>query len=209
MHFLKKLLATAAVLGVFMTPSAALFIKEPVQTANASAMVKVTVEAGEGSGFYVGNGLVVTAAHVIDGAQTIRIKSQDGTVCEAAAVNVDKEHDVGVARITGDCKLPSTATISCRIPTIGEALEAVGNPLEMEGVRVWGRVAATPRAIGPWGVGVLVDMTSAPGLSGAPVYDRNGEVVGIVVGAKNSAYGIIALTVMVPGSVLCGAVATA
>lgn len=115
------------------------------------AVVEVIDGKGHGSGVHIGNGYVVTAAHVVGDNKSMTLKSPDGGTQEAEVLWRNKTYDVALMRAADPDKL-GTAHLACRTPKAGELISAKGNPLNIEFVTVWGRVAGDARA----GVGYAV-----------------------------------------------------
>ena len=141
------------------------------------------------SGVYIGNGVVITAKHctspegnklksasvIFDNGGTPEgAPSFDATVLWAA----DKS-DIAAFKITVNVDVKS-AELACRDPKIGEPIEVVGNPLDVDFVHTWGRIAGVTRTF-PNGEEfvVPVDVAIASGNSGGPIYDALGKILGI------------------------------
>ena len=171
--------------------------------------VKILPEKGHGSGFYIGNNLIITAAHVVAEAKDgkVTVKTEGGNILKGEVLWSSKARDVSLIRVSGTFGL-TPAVLSCSTPKIGDAIHARGNPLSFEFLSMWGRVAGTKREMGPWLVGVPTDMTILPGMSGGPVFGADGRVVGIAVGVIMAPAGfgsmsITGATLIVPGSTIC------
>ena len=171
--------------------------------------VKIMVGEGHGSGVYIGgNGLILTAAHVVvnspDGK--IRVKTEGGNILSGQILWMSKERDVALVQVNGTFGLKAAA-LSCDTPQIGDAIQARGNPLSVEFFSAWGHIAGTMRQMGPWLEGVPTDLTILPGMSGGPIFHTDGRVIGIAVGAMlapaGMAMSITGATLIVPGSTIC------
>ena len=129
-----------------------------------------------GSGFFVGNGkTIATNFHVIRSAAEIRIKLETGQVMNVTNLaGLDTEHDLALLRVESEgTPLP----MSSRLPDIGEAIIALGNPRGLEGTLSAGIVSGIREEKGS----NYYQITAAisPGSSGGPVLDARGEVLGI------------------------------
>jgi S1-C subfamily serine protease len=171
--------------------------------------VKILVGKGHGSGVYIGSNLILTAAHVVAGADDgkITVKTESGNILDGEVLWSSKARDVSLIRVSGVFGL-SPAVLSCTTPKIGDAIHARGNPLSVEFFSSWGRVAGDKREMGPWLVGVPTDMTILPGMSGGPVFGSDGRVVGLAVGVLMAPAGFSGMsftgaTLIVPGSTIC------
>ncbi len=146
--------------------------------------------SGSGAGVIVNaDGTVLTALHVVDGAQTIKVTFADGTSADAT---IDKrQRDNDIATLT-PADLPDTivpAVLGGGLP-VGAPVFAVGHPLGLVDSLSAGVVSALDRTVGVEGGRVLkhliqIDAAVNPGNSGGPLLNRAGQVVGIVTGLAN------------------------
>jgi S1-C subfamily serine protease len=172
----------------------------------ASDVVKVMLEGGHGSGVHIGDGYILTAAHVVGANKEVTLKSSMGDVQKGAVLWANTDYDVALVRAERPARLGS-ATLSCRTAAVGEVVEARGNPLMVEFVSAYGHVAGEPRAVGAWKYVLVTDSTTVPGMSGGPVYDKAGDVVGITVGVMAVPMGfgasLTGFGTVVPSSTVC------
>ncbi len=137
-------------------------------------------EEPEGSGVVIGEGRhVVTAMHVIEGAEAIRVRSRDGEVMEARLYASDPYTDLAVLEIEG----AMTPAVMGGDPALGDRVCAVGNAFGLDLSVSCGVVSGVHRA----GVGfnriedfVQTDAAVNPGASGGALVDESGRVVGIL-----------------------------
>ncbi|MGE0029480.1 MAG: S1C family serine protease [Thermoleophilia bacterium] len=139
-----------------------------------------------GSGFVVdGQGTIVTAAHVVDGASKITIRLSDGTNRVATLQGKDDATDIAVLRID-----PSGLTLhplqlgSSAALKVGDELAAIGSPFGYASSLSTGIVSGLDRTIeAPNGFtvahAVQTDAALNPGNSGGPILDAQGRVVGV------------------------------
>jgi len=147
---------------------------------------------------HAGEKLVLTNAHVVDGADTIEITDILGNTWEASVIGRDDLLDVAVLRIEGDASTLSVATLGDSDEVeIGDWAIAIGNPLGLSYTVTMGIVSATHRDITkPSGVGTYnnllqTDAAINPGNSGGPLVNARGEVIGInTVIARGSSIGV-------------------
>ncbi len=138
------------------------------------AVVVIQRPLGLGTGFSIGNGLIVTAAHVVDGAKTVSIKDVDGNIRMAHVDIVDNATDLAI--LSTQHRIPA-AELDCRTARVGEAITAIGTPLGLEFITAQGRIAGAARKVG--GTNALVtDIVTIMGMSGGPLF-ANGRVVGV------------------------------
>ena len=139
-----------------------------------------------GTGFVVdGQGHIVTAAHVVDGATSITVKFQDGTSRQAKVLGQDDATDVAVIAVdpAGLTLHPLTLGSSASVG-VGAPVAAIGDPFGYERSLSTGIVSGVDRTVeAPNGFTVAhaiqTDAAMNPGNSGGPVLDANGKVVGI------------------------------
>ncbi|HET8771953.1 MAG TPA: trypsin-like peptidase domain-containing protein [Gemmatimonadaceae bacterium] len=168
------------------------------------------IAAGIGSGFIVReDGIIVTNAHVIAGANTVSVALRDGTTYPAEVVGQDELNDLAVLRI--DAKgLPTAPLGTSSGLMIGEWVIAIGNPYgfllgNTEPSVTAGVVSGvgrnlTGRGDGP---GVYVDMIQTdasinPGNSGGPLVNARGEVIGVNSSIYSPSGGSIGLGFAIP-----------
>ena len=167
--------------------------------------LKVIVLDGHGSGVHVGNGFAFTAAHVVGDQTTTKVKTSDGAIDDATVLWVNKERDVALIKLAHI--RPAAANLSCRTPTPGEAVEARGNPNDLEFVSTYGRVGGKPLGYAHWLNVVPLSMSVVVGQSGGPLFDANGSVVGLNVASMVAQVQIfpsfVGIGYAVPGTTLC------
>ncbi len=148
------------------------------------------VEAGLGSGVIINaTGAVLTALHVVDGAEQIQVEFADGTKAAARIAASQPDNDIAVLAVD---QLPQIVVpaVLAGPPPIGDAVFAVGNPLGLRDSLSAGVVSATGRGIATQrgaGLDGLIQFDAAvnPGNSGGPLLNRAGQVVGIVTALAN------------------------
>ncbi len=142
------------------------------------------VVSGAGSGvIYTADGYIITNNHVIEGAQNITVKLNDGTEYTATLVGSDPQTDVAVIKIDGTGLVPAVLGDSDHVQ-VGEEVIAVGNPLGTLGGTVTnGIISGMNRSINIGGREMTLMQTNAavsPGNSGGGLFNVNGELIGIV-----------------------------
>ncbi|MBW3099277.1 S1C family serine protease [Pseudohoeflea coraliihabitans] len=168
--------------------------------------VKVLAGNGHGSGFYIGSQLVVTAAHVVDDKKTVDLKLVDGEIIEAEVLWANERRDIAMLKIDPTTALVP-AVVSCHEPLIGDPFYAEGNPANMDFVTVWGNVGGLVQEVDPWLRAFITNNAVVPGQSGGPVFNAQGEVIGITVGVMVLPMGfsasLVGIGYAVPTSELC------
>lgn len=156
---------------------------------------------GAGSGVIISaDGYIVTNNHVIDGTEKITVRLKNGTEYEATLIGRDSKTDIAVLKINEKDLKPVVFGDSDEL-VVGELAVAIGNPLGMLGGTVTdGIISALSRNIDIDGQMMnLLQMSAAvnPGNSGGGLFNRYGELVGIV-NAKASGYDIEGLGFAIP-----------
>lgn len=170
------------------------------------AVVKVILPSGMGSGVHIGGGFIVTAEHVVKSSKVASLKTRGGRAASAEVLWASADYDIALLKT--DAIIPS-ASLDCVAATVGDSIMAVGNPLGMEFISSYGRVAGDPREFLPnWKAAFVTDMTVIMGNSGGPVFSSDGKIVGIVVGAPmapidGGGKSYIGFSLAVPSSAVC------
>ncbi len=136
---------------------------------------------GMGSGFIVdADGTVLTNAHVVEGADEVRVRLIDRREFKGKVVGADKATDIAVVKIEAKglpvVKLGDPAQIK-----VGEWVLAIGSPFGFENTVTAGIVSATSRSLpdGTYVPFIQTDAAVNPGNSGGPLFNLKGEVIGI------------------------------
>lgn len=152
----------------------------PKSPAPLLSTVTVSLETGKGSGVHIGNGLILSAAHVASEGDTVTIVTSDGKKRDATVVWASLASDIALLSTNGDNL--SASPLSCAPVQVGSAVTAHGSPMWVGQLTTHGTIVGTPRAAERWASVVPMDITVLPGMSGGPVVNSSGEVVGITVG---------------------------
>ncbi|QXL83405.1 DegQ family serine endoprotease [Comamonas sp. NLF-1-9] len=136
---------------------------------------------GEGSGFIVdADGLVLTNAHVVKGADRVTVKLTDRREFQAKVLGSDPKTDIAVLKI--DAKdLPTVKLGNSADLKVGEWVLAIGSPFGFENTVTAGVVSAKGRSLpdDSYVPFIQTDAAVNPGNSGGPLFNTRGEVVGI------------------------------
>jgi serine protease Do len=147
-----------------------------------------------GSGFIVAaDGKVVTNAHVVDGADEVKVKLSDDREFNARVIGRDKRLDLAVLQLSGSPHdLPVVALGPSDSLRVGEYVVAIGNPFGLGDTVTMGIVSAKSRAIGagPYDDFIQTDASINPGNSGGPLFNLHGQVVGINTAINPNGRGI-------------------
>ena len=139
--------------------------------------------AASGSGFIItDDGYIVTNHHVIEDASSITVSLYDGTTYDATLVGSDASNDVAVLKVDATGLQPVAIGDSDEVE-VGDQVAAIGNPLgQLTFSLTVGYVSALDRAIDTDGTPINMLQTDAAinsGNSGGPLFDMNGNVIGI------------------------------
>ncbi len=136
---------------------------------------------GEGSGFIVDpNGIVLTNAHVVNDAKEVTVKLTDRREFTARVLGKDTASDIAVLKIDAH-NLPTVRLGRTSDIKVGQWVVAIGSPFGFENTVTAGIVSAKGRTLpgGGYVPFLQTDVAVNPGNSGGPLFDLNGEVVGI------------------------------
>ena len=199
--------ATPAVIVVTATPAAAPASAEPRVRADlpqeqmiidiyrrvSPAVVYIEVpdvqdpeEGGSGSGIvYDQEGHVVTNAHVVRNADTIRVYFSDDTIAEAEVLGIDQDADLAVLQVEvpEDVLVPVEMGRSAGLE-VGQLAIAIGNPFGYERTLTVGYISALGRVLrqeSGFSIAEVIQTDAAinPGNSGGPLLDSTGRVIGV------------------------------
>ncbi len=135
-----------------------------------------------GSGFIIDEeGIVVTNNHVITGAEDIFIRVNGGEDFKAKVLGADPGMDLAVLKIESDKKFVPVKFANSDNARIGDWVIAIGNPFGLGGTVTAGIISARNRSIGlsRYEDFIQTDASINQGNSGGPLFDMNGDVVGI------------------------------
>jgi serine protease Do len=137
-------------------------------------------------------GYIITNNHVIEKAQTIKVKLIDGKEYDAKVIGRDPKTDLALIKIDAKNDLPVAVFGDSNNLEIGDWVVAIGNPFGLETTVTAGIVSAKGRVIGagPYDDFIQTDASINPGNSGGPLFNLEGEVVGINTAIVSGGQGI-------------------
>jgi serine protease Do len=156
-----------------------------------------------GSGFIIDpSGIVVTNNHVIEGAEEINVVLQDNTTLRAELLGADPRTDLAVLRVRHDKPLPAVQFGDSDTAQVGDWVVAIGNPFGLGGSVTAGIVSARGRDIrqGLYDDFIQTDAAINRGNSGGPLFNLNGEVVGINTAIYSPSGGSIGIGFSIPSN---------
>jgi serine protease Do len=139
------------------------------------------IQRAQGSGFLISSdGLVLTNAHVVDGAKEVTVKLSDHREYKAKVLGADKTSDIAVLKIDAH-NLPAVTLGDSDKLGVGDYVLAIGEPFGLEETATAGIVSAKGRSLPGDGYVPFIQTDAAvnPGNSGGPLFDSGGAVVGI------------------------------
>ena len=155
-------------------------------------VVAIITDQGEGSGFvFDDEGHVVTNQHVVDGTSTVEINFSSGFKAHGTVIGFDNDADVAVIKVDAPAaEIHPLAIGDSSALNVGQSVVAIGNPFGLSGTMTLGIISGLGRAqaahADPSGGGffstadiIQTDAAINPGNSGGPLFNMNGEVVGI------------------------------
>ncbi len=162
-----------------------------------------------GSGFIIDpSGIIVTNNHVIEGADEITANFTDGTKLTATLIGFDDKTDLALLKVNADKPLPSVKFGDSAALRVGDWVMAIGNPFGLGGTVTLGIVSARNRDInaGPYDDFIQTDAAINRGNSGGPLFNLDGEVIGINTAIISPTGGSIGIGFAVPSEIAVGVI---
>ncbi|MBP2292113.1 serine protease Do [Azospirillum rugosum] len=157
-----------------------------------------------GSGFIIDakNGLVVTNNHVIQDADEITVILQDDTNIKAELIGKDTKTDVALLKIKTNHPLTAVTFGDSDAMRVGDWVLAIGNPFGLGGSVTAGIISARQRDInaGPYDDFLQTDASINRGNSGGPMFNLNGEVIGINTAIYSPSGGSVGIGFAIPAN---------
>ncbi|MBN2886405.1 MAG: DegQ family serine endoprotease [Chromatiaceae bacterium] len=153
-----------------------------------------------GSGFIISpDGDVLTNAHVVEGADEIIVRTSDRREFVAKLVGTDKRSDIALLKVEAE-GLPAVRIGSSKELRVGEWVLAIGSPFGFESSATAGIVSAKGRSLPsenyvPF---IQTDVAINPGNSGGPLFNLDGEVVGVNSQIYSRTGGFMGLSFAIP-----------
>lgn len=156
-----------------------------------------------GSGFIIDpSGYVVTNNHVIQDAEEISVILYDDTALSAKVVGRDAKTDLALLKVETDRKLPYVEFGDSEKARVGDWVMAIGNPFGLGGSVTAGIISAKTRDInaGPYDSFIQTDAAINRGNSGGPLFNMDGEVIGINTAIFSPSGGSVGIGFAVPAN---------
>ncbi|ASM74838.1 MULTISPECIES: Do family serine endopeptidase [Roseobacteraceae] len=165
---------------------------------------------GLGSGFIISeDGKIVTNNHVVEGAETVKVKLADGRSFDATVIGSDPMTDVAVLQLDTDEKMAFVNFGDSDAMRAGDEVVAVGNPFGLGGTVTTGIVSALSRNInsGPYDNYIQTDAAINRGNSGGPLFNNEGKVIGMNTAIFSPDGGSVGIGFAVPSDLVQSIVA--
>ncbi|MEE4011953.1 DegQ family serine endoprotease [Roseibium sp. FZY0029] len=157
-----------------------------------------------GSGFVIDGeaGIIITNNHVIEGADEITANFNDGTKLKATLLGTDEKTDLAVLQVEPTTPLKAVKFGDSDAIRVGDWVMAIGNPFGLGGTVTVGIVSARNRDInsGPYDNFIQTDASINRGNSGGPLFDMEGNVIGINTAIISPSGGSIGIGFAIPAN---------
>ena len=157
-----------------------------------------------GSGFVIqSDGYILTNNHVVDGAEKIMVRLSNREEYEAELVGTDPRSDLALLKVTAEKKLPALTVGDSDKLEVGEWVLAIGSPFGFDYSVTAGIVSAKGRSLSNPQTGnyvpfIQTDVAINPGNSGGPLFNLDGEVVGINSQIYSNSGGFMGVSFAIP-----------
>lgn len=178
--------------------------RRPMPGQNGAKPREYSRPSALGSGFVVDaeNGYIVTNNHVIEDADEIKIILQDDTTLDAELVGMDDKTDIAVLKVKTDVPLVAAQWGDSDEMRVGDWVMAIGNPFGLGGTVTAGIISARQRDIhaGPYDDFIQTDASINRGNSGGPMFNMNGDVIGINTAIYSPSGGSVGIGFAIPSA---------
>ncbi len=167
-------------------------------------------QEAKGSGFLVdANGTIVTNNHVVKNAREVMVTLSDGQHLKAKVIGTDPRTDLAVLRVNAGKPLPYLQLGQSNNVVPGQWVVAMGNPYGLGGTVTAGIVSARGRDIGagPYDDFIQIDAPINPGNSGGPLFNQQGQVIGVDTAIISPSGGSVGIGFAIPSDMVKNVVA--
>lgn len=181
-------------------------IKEVIQSAldaSCTIMLRSEGKTWTGSGFHIGNGAIVTAAHVapiemMQQPHEIYVTFDGTTMMSGKLIASENEFDAAILFVQQATNIPSVVLADSGTVEVGDIIAVIGSPEGWHDTATVGRVSNVNQHLGAfaptpaWNDIIFIDADILPGVSGGMVIGTDGKVIGLVMGVTGqlAEYGI-------------------
>lgn len=170
---------------------------EQIASRSIPSIVWIRTPGGRGSGFLLdSSGLIVTNQHVVGSTFAVKVDLYDGSTRTGRVMKRDATSDLALLKLEGETTdIPGLPICQTNAIKVGESVVAIGNPLALSNTVTQGVVSGV-RTVATRNL-IQTDAAVNPGNSGGPLFNRQGEVIGIVT-EKMSSRGVEGLGFALP-----------
>jgi serine protease Do len=176
-----------------------------ISDAAGSVIPPPKAEEALGSGFIIDPaGYIVTNNHVIDGATSVTVTLDDGTILPATIIGQDKRGDLAVLKVDAGHPLPAVQFGDSSKLKVGDWVLAIGNPYGLDESTSAGIVSALHRDIGEdkYDDFIQTDATINRGNSGGPLFNLAGQVIGVNSAIYSPSGGSVGIGFAIPSAMV-------
>lgn len=196
-EIIRRYLACIWVAGVL---AGAVYVSPKKSHLADSTLLLLVGDNRRGSGVHIGDDFILTAAHVVENEKTVVFKTDNSPDQYTADVLwVNKAYDIALLRSRAT-NIAQTMPLQCRKPIIGEHIKLTGNPLIIEFFHAEGSVGSSVAERSEWKASFVVSGAVGAGMSGGPITDDAGRLLGIIVAAPGQ---LAPFGLAVPVSSIC------
>lgn len=157
-----------------------------------------------GSGFIIDadEGYIITNSHVVKDAEEVRVTLYNDDTIPAEIIGRDEKTDIAVLKIETDTKLTAASFGDSNNMRVGDWIVAIGNPFGLGGTVTAGIISARKRDInsGPYDDYLQTDASINRGNSGGPMFDLQGDVIGINTAIFSPSGGSVGIGFAIPSA---------
>jgi len=176
-----------------------------ISDAAGSVIPPPKAEEALGSGFIIDPaGYILTNNHVIDGATSVTVTLDDGTILPATIIGQDKRGDLAVLKVDAGHQLPAVVFGDSSKLKVGDWVMAIGNPYGLDQSTSAGIVSALHRDIGEnkYDDFIQTDATINRGNSGGPLFNLAGQVIGVNSAIYSPSGGSVGIGFAIPSAMV-------
>ena len=162
-------------------------------------------KSSAGSGFIIDPaGWIITNTHVVDDATRINVTLDNGVTYQATVKGRDDKVDLALLKIDAPAPLPYLALGNSDVARVGDWVIAVGNAFGLGGTVTAGIISAHNRDLhaGPYDDFMQIDAPINPGNSGGPLFNQQGQVIGVSTAIYSPSGGSVGIGFAIPSNLV-------
>ena len=151
------------------------------------------IQTGQGSGVIISkDGYILTNNHVVSNGRRVKVTLSDGRELAGKVIGADPKTDIALVKIEGGNNLPYAEMGNSETMEVGDWVMAIGNPFGLEATVTVGVLSGKGRVIGagPYDDYLQTDASINPGNSGGPLFNTEGQIIGINTAIISESQGI-------------------